>query len=135
MKACKSCKTFQVESNFYAHKSTVDKLFTTCKSCCNATDAARKRDYSTPARVSSKMKYNYGITLDDYNCMYKLQLGVCMICNQAETNGKRLAIDHDHSTGKVRGLLCNHCNIGLGKFFDNPQLLQSAINYINDHLR
>jgi len=81
------------------------------------------------------MKYNYGITLDDYNCMYKLQLGVCMICNQAETNGKRLAIDHDHSTGKVRGLLCNHCNIGLGKFFDNPQLLQSAINYINDHLR
>jgi hypothetical protein len=135
MKACKSCKTFQVESNFYAHKSTADKLFTTCKFCCKVADAARKRNYSTLARVSSKMKYNYGITLDDYNRMYELQSGVCMICKKKETNGKRLAIDHDHDTGKVRGLLCNHCNIGLGKFFDNPQLLQSAINYINDHLR
>jgi hypothetical protein len=78
------------------------------------------------------MKSKYGITLEDYNQMYDLQSGVCKICGQAETNGKRIAIDHNHITGKVRGLLCNHCNIGLGKFFDNPQLLQSAINYLNE---
>ena len=132
MKACKSCKTFQAESSFYAHNTTSDKLFKTCKSCCRSAEKLRKRDYSAPSRVSSKMKSKYGITLEDYNQMYDLQSGVCKICGQAETNGKRIAIDHNHITGKVRGLLCNHCNIGLGKFFDNPQLLQSAINYLNE---
>lgn len=52
----------------------------------------------------------------------------CMICGKAE----KLVVDHDHETGKVRGLLCNHCNRGLGHFRDNTQFLEDAIKYLKD---
>lgn len=134
MKACAKCYTFQPLSHFYSHKTTKDRLFPHCKACAKAMDKKRSktRDNYSDSRISSKMKSNYGITLEDYNKMLAMQSGVCMICGQEESNGKRLAIDHDHKTGAVRGLLCNHCNIGLGKFFDDPSLLTAAINYLNE---
>lgn len=59
------------------------------------------------------------------------QKGLCKICHQPP-NGrwKRLAVDHDHLTGKVRGLLCHSCNAGLGHFKDSVDALRSAISYI-----
>lgn len=89
----------------------------------------RKRYYANLARQMRTSRY--GLTPDDYFALVEKQRGVCAICKQTcEATGKRLAIDHDHVTGNVRGLLCFHCNSGLGKFRENPALLQAAIDYL-----
>jgi DNA gyrase/topoisomerase IV subunit A len=75
------------------------------------------------------LRTKYGLTLADYNKMIKEQGGVCYIC-QNPPNVKALAVDHCHTTGKVRRLLCDNCNKGLGCFKDSPELLQKAINYL-----
>ena len=78
---------------------------------------------------------DFGITHEQYMELHEKQNGLCGICGQPETvvmYGKQmdLAVDHDHDTGKVRGLLCSNCNNGLGRFYDNVELLQNAIEYI-----
>lgn len=71
----------------------------------------------------------YGLTVDDYWKMFDEQGGRCAICQEAR--GRReLAIDHCHTTGRVRGLLCNRCNPGLGNFRDDVARLRAAIAYL-----
>jgi len=77
------------------------------------------------------LQRRYDIGLGDYDDMWKAQGGVCKICGQAEKK-RRLAVDHDHETGKIRGLLCTNCNMGLGHFKDNPKLLDLAAQYSRD---
>jgi hypothetical protein len=83
-----------------------------------------------------RMKYQreYGITLEDYDRMYDEQNGRCAICrtNTPGGPGERFCVDHCHSTGTVRGLLCNNCNRALGHFKDDALLLQQAIKYLNE---
>lgn len=76
------------------------------------------------------LQTNYGITLEDYNFLLEKQNEKCKICNNECPTGKSLAVDHNHETGKVRGLLCKNCNIGLGMFFDNLDFLESAVLYL-----
>lgn len=76
------------------------------------------------------LQTNYKITLEDYNLLLEKQNEKCKICNQDCSTGKSLAVDHNHETGKVRGLLCKNCNIGLGMFFDNLDFLESAVTYL-----
>lgn len=80
----------------------------------------------------------YGITPEQYDEMFAVQNGVCFLCGEpADPNGVkaagRLHIDHDHETGKVRALLCNHCNRGIGAFRDDPELMQRASLYVFRH--
>ncbi len=82
------------------------------------------------------LKSNYGISLERYEKMYDKQRGNCLICNQEETVGNqygqyRLSIDHDHETGRVRGLLCNRCNRGLGYFKHSKKILLNALKYLS----
>lgn len=84
------------------------------------------------------LKRNYKITLEEYNQMLLDQNLVCAICKREETSVDKklgkvrdLAVDHCHTTGKVRGLLCWKCNTSLGKFQDSVELLQNAIKYLN----
>lgn len=74
-------------------------------------------------------KKDFGITIEDYDKMFKKQKGLCAICGLPE-NKIRLSVDHCHDTGEVRGLLCGSCNRGLGLFRDNCELLKKAINYL-----
>jgi hypothetical protein len=79
---------------------------------------------------------NYGITPEDYAAMLAAQGGGCAICGAAEGTEKRikyLHVDHDHETGKVRGLLCHLCNLGIGKFQDDPELLVKAAHYLSHY--
>lgn len=85
------------------------------------------RAYSLQAR-SEKALAAFGLTQDDYLQLLAAQGGRCAICCSATS--KQLSIDHDHVTGKVRGLLCMACNTGLGQFKDNDDLLCAAINYL-----
>lgn len=76
----------------------------------------------------AKRKAKYGVTRDQYEAMLVTQAGNCAICGV--NKGSDLRIDHNHQTGAVRGLLCDSCNNGLGRFKDNPFILQAAIKYL-----
>jgi hypothetical protein len=77
------------------------------------------------------LRRKYNIDLEEYYKILNEQNNQCAICKKSSTDLKyMLAVDHCHKTGKVRGLLCSHCNTGLGQFKDDPNLLQLAINYL-----
>jgi len=81
------------------------------------------------------LQRNYDISIEDYDEMLEKQGGVCAICANPETvcvkgTPKILSVDHDHKTGKVRGLLCRSCNTALGSFKDSQALLQKASEYL-----
>ncbi len=96
-------------------------------------NAAKKRyELKHPdTYTNSQLKYKFGITLDQFNEMAKAQNNTCLICQQPEVNGNRLSVDHCHKTGKIRGLLCDGCNVGLGRFKDSPELLEKARRYLS----
>ena len=80
-------------------------------------------------------KKKYGITTQDLEYLKKKQKGRCKICRKKlptrlHRGRSNLHVDHDHKTGKVRGLLCFHCNTGLGHFKDDKKVLKSAIRYL-----
>jgi hypothetical protein len=82
-----------------------------------------------------ELRRKFGINLEQYNEILKKQNYKCAICNKKETmiiKGKivELAVDHNHDDGKIRGLLCSNCNNGLGRFFDNKELLLKAYDYL-----
>lgn len=97
-------------------------------------DDRRYRETSNGDNVRTNNKYysRYGITLEIYNRIFEEQAGCCAICGKHQIEFKRrLAVDHCHSSGHVRGLLCTRCNLGLGCFNDGTKLLSSAINYLD----
>lgn len=82
----------------------------------------------TDTHRDSYMKRKYGITLQEYNLMLEVQEGLCAICRRKDN--RRLAVDHCHATKRVRGLLCSSCNVSVGRFDDDPERLQRAIEYL-----
>lgn len=103
-------------------------------------DRARKqRAYNPRAAKNADLKKMYGITVDDFDRMAREQDYCCAICGDQETATdklglpRRLAVDHCHTTGKVRALLCTNCNKSLGGFKDNPELLRKAAEYLEHH--
>jgi hypothetical protein len=106
----------------------------------------RKRDWAdkNPERSrynlkNARLKRQFGITSEDYDSMFQAQNGLCDICKKPEPGRgklgrvKDLAVDHCHTTGKIRGLLCFHCNSSIGKMQDSVEILQSAIDYLIKH--
>lgn len=76
----------------------------------------------------------FGITLDDYNQMFAEQKGCCAICGRHQSEFKlSLAVDHNSETGKIRKLLCGSCNIGLGMFQHESELLRKAATYLKEN--
>lgn len=84
------------------------------------------------AAVSQKWKYRYRLAPEDYFGLLDSQGGVCACCGSKAPGGKgRLFhVDHDHDSGRVRGLLCHGCNVGIGHFGDDPTRLERAIAYL-----
>lgn len=82
---------------------------------------------------NNKLMREFGITNDDYEFMLENQGGGCAICGKTKSEeGKHLAVDHCHVSNDVRGVLCQNCNQGLGKFRDDVSLLSSAIRYLQN---
>ena len=73
---------------------------------------------------------NYGLSLNEYNALVNKQDGNCAVCL---SNCERLYVDHDHQTEKVRGLLCQTCNTGLGMFQENVDTLLQAVKYLKEN--
>lgn len=93
-----------------------------------------RAEYDRRARESN-LKRKYGISDGQYREMLSAQNGQCAICGTLDPKGRngQFHIDHDHDTGKIRALLCNLCNHGLGAFRDKTELLSKAIDYLNHH--
>lgn len=98
---------------------------------------ARSRKYRQehPEKIRDReLKRSYSLTLDDYNTLLAAQNGVCAVCSKPPSgngdNGKNLHVDHDHKTGKIRGLLCAKCNMAIGLFQESSVLLLSAAEYL-----
>ena len=131
---CTTCNETKSKSDFKKRKDRPKGHSSSCTSC---RQSKQRADWTPGQQSEYKLKAMYGITLADYEVLYNDQEGRCAICNKVETalsnTGyvKNLAVDHCHETGKVRGLLCNRCNVGLGMFEDNVNNLKIAIHYLN----
>jgi hypothetical protein len=98
---------------------------------------ARYREANAETLRHKERERKFGITRQEYEQFFKSQNGVCAICKKPETATrlgvvKSLAVDHCHSTGKIRGLLCSDCNTGIGKLKDDIKILQNAIQYLSN---
>lgn len=104
-----------------------------CKKCHNKRRQSRRTTEFYKKRL---LKREYGLTEEMFNNMLEKQEGKCLICGKVfNLSGKREAcVDHSHTTGEIRGLLCNNCNSGLGFFKDNTEFLNRAIQYLNKEL-
>lgn len=105
-----------------------------CKTCLTAktkTWALEHPDTFARQRRNSHLKKRFGLTLDEFESMLISQGAACAICGTGTSDGgKSFHVDHDHKTGKVRGLLCGRCNRAIGQFADNPSLCRAAAAYL-----
>lgn len=127
---CSSCKSMKDVSAFPFSKFTPNGVGYWCKQC-----AKSNREHYKAVVTESCWRKRYGITAIEYQALFDAQGGVCAICKKHENRIHKgtkanMCVDHDHATGKVRGLLCAKCNSGLGYFADNIDTLLSAVNYL-----
>jgi hypothetical protein len=139
---CLKCQEFKPLTAFAKCSKRTDKLQPWCKKCradynrVYSRETQRgKRRYGamTPEqRRLRKVAFSYGVDGETYARMLREQNGVCALCKKPETmrNRENLCVDHDHATGRVRGLLCQKCNQGLGYLGDTVESLEAAIAYI-----
>lgn len=132
-KKCSICGEIRVLEDFYADSRASDGKQSQCKFCDQARQ--RARNASDPggqyARTGRKahLRRMYGITEADYEAKSRKQRGRCSLCNKKPI---RLYVDHCHSTGKVRGLICNECNRALGLVRDDRETLRKMIDYLEN---
>lgn len=95
-------------------------------------NAASKKNWAdkNPDRIrTSHLKRNFGITVVEYNALFEFQNGLCAICG-SDNEGKSFCVDHDHESGKIRGLLCKKCNSGIGFLKDDMNIIKKALFYL-----
>lgn len=122
-KVCTKCGDRLPFKEFHLNKRNVDGLDLNCKSC-------RAKLYDANVYRSGNLIRTYGITIDEYNSILEKQGGVCKICGGVDKH-KSLAVDHNHTSGEVRGLLCERCNRGIGLLQDSEVLLRRAADYLS----
>lgn len=126
-KVCLTCGLEKPITEF--HKQATKKDPNRRKPHCRSYWSKIRKDRTPEHNRRYNLKRCYGITPEEYDKILHEQGGTCAICHGIESVG-RLAVDHCHSTGKVRGLLCTNCNQAIGKLKDDTQLLRNAINYL-----
>lgn len=135
-KLCSVCHRMLPTSEFLVHKLTRSRLSSECRDCHYKRGRA------------DHLRRVYGITAEEYDAMLAAQGDVCAICGQTDPTRERrlegrkrlprrnidaLRVDHDHVTGKVRGLLCTPCNQAIGHLRDDPRLLRKAAAYLESY--
>jgi hypothetical protein len=120
-KRCSVCKQYKSSEKFYKNKSTYDGIHPECKEC---------KEFKTLER-------KYGINKEEYLNLVKKQNNKCAICNKEQRvhkeqigQKKRLSVDHDHKTNKIRGLLCDTCNRAIGLLGDDLVIVRNALTYL-----
>jgi hypothetical protein len=154
-KKCSKCGINKDLDEFYFRKNR-SIYESSCKKCCllsskeSLNKPANKIKYKIRQKIwkdnngeriyqynrSAHLKQRYGITINEYNDLLVKQNVRCAICDSTNTKdgkAKKFYIDHDHKTGKIRGLLCRHCNLLLGFSNDDVNILLKSINYLLRH--
>lgn len=137
LRICPNCGEDRPSTLFIRSKQPQAGYPSWCKDCRITYRQARNQPLSVAER-DWRLQQRYGLTYDEYETMAEQQNNLCMICQQPETQVKqgeliRLAVDHNHMTGKVRGLLCRRCNSALGLVRESADLLSRMIKYLQDH--
>lgn len=130
MAYCTKCDSYKPLEDFGDYKDGLNGKNPRCRQCV--------KDSRQQGRVKKALymkHFNYGIPVQEYLSLLEAQRGVCAICGNPETKIHKglpvlLSVDHNHETGKVRGLLCFGCNRGLGSFRDDRDLLRKAVDYL-----
>lgn len=138
MKKCTKCGEFKDEGEFYPRKDSKDGLNPQCKACVKKqyqSYTKRRKAVRDALRADTRknlnLKYHYKLSLSEYEQMLRDQEGNCAICGRSPDGFKRaFAVDHDHVSGKVRGILCPDCNRGLGGFRDDLAIVEKAVEYL-----
>lgn len=139
-------RTRHKKSNFCGHPDARHYANNLCRDCYRNTPefrAMRQRYYQNhkaqwqreterTKREKRKQQSLYGITKEQWEALYTAQGGLCALCGR-QPGKKGLAVDHCHRRGHFRSLLCGRCNMGLGAFSDNPELLRRAADYLDRH--
>jgi hypothetical protein len=156
LKWCPACQRLLRVSEFHKNKRAWDGLYDRCKACNSAAankwhrEKAQDPDYReaknqrsrdwravnqgeklTRAYKDYNLRQLYGITIEQFEAMLASQGGRCAICRRPFPSGFDTHVDHDHATGRVRGVLCGACNNGLGRFGDDPTVLRRAARYLD----
>lgn len=151
MKLCKTCNTTKPLAEFGTKKHTCKSgkvsFYTKhkCKECVRTESKNWYKDNKDIKRAwydktkhlkkDYDLKRNYGIDTEQYNQLLKIQEHSCLVCGtHQDALPRALCVDHDHDTGKVRGLLCDACNRGIGLLKDNQVILNRAIRYLKGTL-
>lgn len=140
-KRCTLCKIEKHRDLFYSSKNKSGRkedelgfrfVKGECKSCTQKLRSAWIKNHKDSAK-NQDLKKLYGVTITFFKELLASQKNMCAICGTLNPGGKgSFHVDHNHETNKVRGLLCHHCNVGLGCFRDNPEILDKASTYIKN---
>lgn len=117
-KVLKSCRKY--------YKNNRQKIYERKKNKWKKHPIKRKR-----YQQEKHLKYKFNLTLKEYKILIEKQKGKCLICNKKPKNKiKKLSIDHDHKTGKIRGLLCHNCNVIIGLAHEDIKILKNIAKYL-----
>jgi len=132
-RTCMTCDVEKHITEFYMRDKKTGRRHSACKECDKARVKARHQ--ANPDRTrNNDLKRNYGITLKEHQEMYEAQNGLCATCKKpGDGKWKKLCVDHDHKTGKLRQLLCRRCNMILGQAYDDKSLFSEFIFYLERH--
>lgn len=149
-KTCTDCRTSKPVSSFTKERRGKYGVKSKCKRCVRVRERAYReankdkyKAYYTKTNKEAKesgrrldwyLQSTYGITLDEYTTILTTQCGKCAICGTTDKGRyNRFYVDHCHTTGVVRGLLCEACNYLLGHAYDNQTTLIAAARYLQEH--
>jgi hypothetical protein len=129
---CRDCEQDRTPREMSRSKPSI------CKQCSTARTRAWAEahpDEWERHRRKSWLKQKYGITPEEYDAVLASQGGNCAICGEppSDSRGYKMHVDHNHSTGAVRGILCGPCNRGIGNLGDDIERLRAAIRYLEQH--
>lgn len=141
VKKCSACHEEKDESEFHKRTASPDGLHYMCKACAsmwqkdknkkNSSKKAYERAVKADAHKESSLRRHYNMSLHEFEILLEKQSSACAICGRSPDGFQRsFAVDHDHVTGVVRGILCPDCNRGLGGFHDDPGILRKAVDYL-----
>jgi len=148
MKQCRWCKQTKPESEFRSHSTSKDGLSHKCEACHKTN---HPNESERPGQIKNRTTHGvpsnnqikahgrsvrnlakYALLPADFEAWYNAQDGCCAICGEHETDLKKpLNVDHCHRKDMVRGLLCHHCNVGIGYFRDSPERLRLTAKYLD----
>jgi hypothetical protein len=142
-KKCIKCRKIKNQTSFYRDNSRKDKLYPCCKQCENLRSSKRRKNPLTKEETRYRwLKSKYKLSREAYFEIVNIQNSRCAICQDKIENfspskkkgqKKYFVVDHDHRTGKNRGLLCKPCNSGIGHLRDSICILEKAIVYLKKY--